>query len=82
MTYDSITDLRKAKVYAGLIGQKADLIHAFSSLNELSMYRHSISNQENYQGLAQILHIQTVLSFQKLQHPAQCLVHSGAQQTY
>lgn len=74
-----ITDLRKPKVYPGLVeGQRADLICGLSSLNEPCM-GHSVilclSDQENYQRLANPTY--TILSFQKLQHLAQCLAHSG-----
>lgn len=58
--------LRKAKVCAGLIeGGKADLVHAVSFLIEPRGGILSLSNQEHYQGLAQILHVQIILSFQK-----------------
>lgn len=73
-----LTDLRKAKVYARLIEeQKGDLIHFFSSLNQLCRGILSLSSQENCQGLGENLHTQTVLSFWKLQHRAQSLAHSG-----
>lgn len=46
--FDLWTDLRKAKLYAELIeGQKADLIHAFSSLNKMCRGILSFSNQKN-----------------------------------
>ena len=63
------TDLRKAKVYAGLIeGQKVDLIHALSSLNESGRGSLSFSVKSGKLSRNNSDPAYTVLSFQKLQH--------------
>lgn len=76
--FDLMTDLRKPKIYVGLEeGQKQTSFKFLAPLMShvgafcLSQIR------KNHQGLAQILQKQTILSFQKLQHLAQCLAHSG-----